>query len=211
MRTGWVTIPCLCSLLLVAASQRMAVAQLPEDEAAKEGIEILRELVNQNNFKQLGFDTLAEAKTGLLKRGPSLLVFWVGLDQLKVFQPGSDPAKLLFDAKMITYPVMLGPAVKSSLTVTQTQSSGNPWRATRWGSAKLIRLLQQYRRSSSDFVVWIPALNLHFLGDRAGGQFMMTALANYPGLKLDAGVALPAQAVFSRLLPEAKAHDGGAR
>jgi hypothetical protein len=217
MRLSCVAIACLWFLLLIGSSQPLAAAEAPAakppvfspDEAAAQGIVILQQLVTERNFKQLGFDTLAEGRTGKLTLGSPLEVFWVGLDQLKMYRPGTDPAGLLFKSKMRTYPVMLGSVVKSSLTVSQ--SHGNPrWQATRWGSANLIRSIRLHIRLNSEFLVWIPSLNLYFLGDATGGQFMMTPLASHRGLGFQEGQALPTKTVFAILYEEAKAHDGGA-
>ena len=163
-------------------------------------------LITDQEAKLLGFDSADEVKSAEL--GPPLPVFRVGLKQLGDFMPSDDPEKLLSNANFVIYPIMVGSKVRSSLTVTQSPKD-KVWKTTKWGSGPLLRLLWKYRSSPSNFVVWIPALNLYFLGDRSAGRLTLIPIEDVPKQRFMAGQEQPAEKVFSNLRIKAQARGEG--
>jgi hypothetical protein len=184
-----------------------------EQEAADRGLDLLRVIAQKPTFTQTfqnyGFDSPEQATD--LKFGRPLQIYWVRLDRLRQFHSGSDVEQLLEPSFEVMYPVKARGEVTSSITVRSSQNQ-KTWKASRFGAANLIRRLTQfpqYKNSNSSFVVRIAGLNLYFLGDHISGQFMLTAIANRPDFQWEAGQTLPAQQVFSRLVPAAKARGDG--
>ena len=69
---------------------------------------------------------------------------------------------------------------------------------------RLIRKLEQHRKSRSNFFVWVPGLNLKFLGDRTGGRFTLIPIEDNGRFGLIAGDEQQAQDVFAKLARRAK-------
>ena len=201
----------LALIALVIASRVPSLARPSQqakdpDEAARLALENFRTLVNKSNYKDLGFQSLDEVKKATL--GPSLQVFMVGLGQLKEYQPGQDPQKLFIEIGRVIYPVMVDDQLRTSLEV---EKSGEEWQGTSFGNPNLIQMLSRVRQEKTDFVVWIPALNLYFIGSKPTGELLLVPVLDDPQLKLFAGKAIPAGEAFAQILPTAKEHDGPVR
>lgn len=177
--------------------------------AANQALATFRTLVNAQNYKDFGFDSADELANARL--GAPLRVYFVRLDQLREYQPGSDPNRLLTDINQLHYPVLSGDKVKSSVVVQQTD---NRWRLARLGEGGLAQQIAALRKSPSnaapseasaqEFIVRVGALGLYFIGHRDGDKLLLTPVAVPPGSNLRAGNPTPAEEVFSALLPLAK-------
>jgi len=178
------------------------------DKVAAEGLSRFAALVTRENYQQMGFDSPEEVRSA--KLGPPMRQFSVGLEDLRRFETGSDPEKLLGGADTLIFPVLTGERVRSSITL-QRDSSG--WRAVAFGAPAFTRAAWDARQKvdaaagASSFIVRVPALNLFFLGTRRDGQLMLATLADDPRLKLEKGVPVPAATVFTALVPLARAHN----
>ncbi len=179
---------------------------------AEASITKLSKLVNEKNYRVMGFETPDEVRRATL--GEPLRIFMVRLDQLKQYQPGSDPNQLLSGGEQVIYPVVVEGQVRSSIKVEMIKGT---WQPISYGGAKIAKLLSVSRKSvqkstklpeTSHFVVRVPALNLYFLGYRANGVLMLTPILDYPAYDLKAGVTKPADKVFETILPAAKKHNG---
>jgi hypothetical protein len=87
--------------------------------AATESLSTFRQLVNAQNYKELGFESAEEVAKATL--GEPIPVLVVSLNQLRQYEPGSDPNKLLTDFNQIHYPVMVGDQVRSAILVDQVK------------------------------------------------------------------------------------------
>jgi hypothetical protein len=178
------------------------------DKVAAEGLSRFAALVTRENYRQMGFDSPEEVRSA--KLGSPMRQFSVGLEDLRRFETGSDPAKLLGGADTLIFPVLTGERVRSSITL-QRDSSG--WRAVAFGAPAFTRAAWDARQKvdaaagASSFIVRVPALNLFFLGTRRDGQLMLAPLQDDPRLKLEKGVPAPAATVFMALVPLARAHN----
>jgi hypothetical protein len=198
---------------LAIAVERHATFVVPEapieaQRAAEKGRKTLEQLVKNDDkhAQELGLTSSAEARDTAL--GTPFPILFVELEKLKQFQRGEDPRNLLEPTDEFIYPILVGGNVKSSLTVTRTPQG---WRATAWGADKLIRLLDNARVADSNFLVSIPSLNLQFIGDITEEPFKMIPILDERRYGFMRMRPLPAQEVFAKLLPEAKAHDGNPR
>jgi hypothetical protein len=205
----------LLGLILLAACSAVPASQphggetIPSlqgkdpDEAARKSLEAFRALVTDENFKALGFVSRDEVSVAQLD--VPLHVFRVQLDQLQKYEPRSDPEKLLIDSDRVIYPITVKEQIRSSLEV---EKNGDSWQGTNFGSPELVKLLTTARKDKSDFVVWVPALNLYFIANRRDNRLQLTPILDYPNLGLSAGRTLTADEAFTAILSAARSHDG---
>jgi hypothetical protein len=163
--------------------------------------------MTEENFAAMGFKSLEEAAEARL--GEPLPLFYVRLDQLQEYQPGSDPEGLLVNSERVIFPVTAKEEVRSSIVV---EGAEDGWRAVDFGAPNLIGALSDVRQESgregSDFAVWIPSLNLYFLGTRSDPGLSLTPILDDPRFEFVAGGTLSAYDVFTRLLPAARDSNG---
>lgn len=200
----------LTALLLTLGSSTAASAQ-PQDvrtAQAERTLQELSQLVNKENHRSMGFESVDEARSG--KLGEPIPVFMIRLDHLQQYR-GEDPGRLLTDIQRAVYPVQVAGEVR---TTVELQAVNGRWETTRIGGARKIRAIEQHRRSAmrasgmqtSDFFeVRIPALNMVFLGHHDAEGLMLTPLVDDASLQLQAGRPEQASRVLSRLVPQAQA------
>jgi hypothetical protein len=197
----------------IVAAQQTAQTNVKETEAiASRSLDTLRQLVNSGNFKNMGFESAEEAAGATL--GEPIAVSMVTLEDLRAYQSGADPEKLLKPSDKVIYPVSLKDQVRSSITVQKTNEG---WKTTELGRPNLAKLLTSALQRSSaanqvpanaHFAVQIPALNAYFTAYRANGKLMLTSVIDDAGLNLAAGKTLPAEEVFGALAPIAQKYNG---
>lgn len=210
-----------CGVLLAACSGNGAAQSGGEGRtpthpdaqtAATRGLESLRKLVNADNARDMGFDSVDEAAVAAL--GTPARVQMVRLDALRKYEASADPAALLTDANRVIYPVSVKDQVKSSVIV---EGTGSQWKAASFGGPHLVRQMARFRAdvsarlqpaADSVTVVHVAALNLYFLGYRVEDRLMLTPLENHPTYRLEAGSSLPANEVFAALAPIARDYNG---
>ena len=168
--------------------------------------------IGRENFKRMGFESADEMSKATLDQ--PLAVFMVELNDLRAYQTGSDPNKLLKRLDKVVYPVKAGDAVRSSIVL---QKSKEGWKASDFGGTNFARLVTRARDESAKatslppnayFVVQVPALNAYFLGYREADKLMLVPLIDDVAMNLKAGTALPAEQVFDQLRPLAQKYNG---
>ena len=178
------------------------------ESAATQALATFRTLVNAQNYKDFGFESADELASARL--GVPLRVYFVRLDQLREYQPGSDPNRLLNDLNQMNYPVLSRDKVRSSVVVQQVD---NRWRLSKLGQGGLAQQIAAVRKNpagtvpdptAQQFIVHVGALGLYFLGHREGDKLMLTPVTVPTGLNLRAGTPAPAEEVFAALLPLAR-------
>jgi hypothetical protein len=203
----------ILTFAFLAACAKQEPARPPQSassgEAASNGLATLRKLVNANNYRSMGFESQDEVNSASL--GERLPVFLVRLDQLREFQSGGDPEKLLNDIGEELYPVLVNGATRSAVLV---QKQGAQWAPVSYGGANLVKALGQRRSENSAllktaappyFEVHVAALNIYFLGYRQESRLLLVPLADDPRYKFTAGTPLPAADALAALVPAAKA------
>ena len=203
-------ITALLAVLSLSTSAQAQSQQALEARTARaaSAVQELPELVNKDNHRSLGFESVEEARAG--KLGDAIPVFMIRLDALQQYR-GEDAGRLLTDLQRAVYPVEVGGQVRSTV---ELQAMGGKWEVARLGGAQKIRAMDKHRRSTlkarglqtSDFFeVRIPALNLTFLGHHDADGLMLTPLADDASLNLQAGRSVLASQLLSRLVPLAQA------
>jgi hypothetical protein len=173
------------------------------DEASRTGLTALRQLAATPNFRALGFTSSEEAARAQL--GPRYEVFVIGLDALRAYRPEAPADSLLVASSETVFPVLVDGQVRSSMTVTRTPQGFAP---TAFGAAAMIRSTMGARgRAEGDFLVRVPALGLQFIGSRAEGRLLLTAVVADPRLQLPPGRPVPAETVLGQLVPLARAQN----
>ena len=176
---------------------------------ALESLEIFKELITEENYKQMGFESLDEVALATL--GEPIQDFMVRLDHLKEYQKGSDPNKMLSATNLFVYPVLVRGQVRSSI---QGVVEKGAWESVSFGSPNYIRMVmsqlerQSKEQKTSSFIVRVPAFNLVFLGYLAEEKLMLTPIMDIPEFGLKAGVSVLADTIFTTLAPAAKSHAG---
>jgi len=188
------------SVMLVAAgcAKSSAVSQPIQPQAAdaaQAGLQTLKQLINDQNYRAMGFENLAEVTTAVV--GPAWPVSTIHLDRLKVYSAGTDPSSLLAPSTETLYPVLVGTGVRSSISVSKVSGG---YRASGFGKAPVIKELAKYRTAAS-IVIWIPSLNLYYVGEGSGANLRVIPIADDDRLQLKAGVPIPARDVFNQLAP----------
>jgi len=195
-------------VLLVGCESKQAPkppSQQPQ-QAADTAIGVLQKLVNEQNYRSLGFDSVDEVKQAQL--GQPLTVMNIPLEALKGYQPGTDPQTLLVKSSETIYPVTVNAQVKSSVTIVHSEAGYAP---SSFGNAPIVKALSQYRQgpnAESQFVVRVPALNLYFLGQTVEGKTMIVPIAEDPRFKLRPGEAVSLEAALPELVAAANAYNG---
>ena len=174
------------------------------DEAALQGCHDLKSLITPGNYKLLGFEHLSDAS--LAEIAIPFEVYTIGLHALRKYNPEDSVTLLVKKSDSRLYPVLINRIVRSSLVVSLDK--GTPV-TTGWGLTKLIGLVTDpdLNKAPTDFIVWIPALNLHFLGDPSNDTLMLTPLATRDLYGLKKGTPISAAVVFALLAQQARAHD----
>lgn len=168
-------------------------------EAAEQGLVTFPALITEENYAVMGFGSVEEVASARL--GEPLQVFYVPLNQLKEYQPGSDVESLLVNSDRVYYPVNVDEQLRSTIVVSGTNDD---WRATEYGNPNLMRALAEVREGGEEFVVWVPALNLYFIGFRSDDILFLTPIQSDTKFKFRAGGTLSAEEVFARIQPAAE-------
>lgn len=184
------------------AHRGIAPAQQPV-EAAVNAVDQLRSLVNAQNYKGLGFQSVDEVAQAQL--GQPFQVYSIGLEALKNYQTGQNASSLLTPSAETIYPVIVGGDVRTGVTIVHKELG---YESSSFGNADIVKRLVAYRQSPGDFAVHIPAFNLYFLGRRIDSRVMLSPIANNPRLKSQAGKATPLEAVVEQLRPYVESYDG---
>lgn len=195
-----------CVFLVMGCSQHKTPpkppAQQPQ-EAATNALGVLQKLVNDQNYKSLGFQSLAEVKQAQL--GQPMEVYNLGLDKLKSYQAGQDPNSLLTPSAETIYPVTVGGSVRSGVTIVHKEQGYEP---SSFGNADIVRRLAQYRQNPSDLAIRIPAFNLYFIGRRVDTRVVVVPIVSDPRLKVREGEATPLEVVIDQLRLYVDAYNG---
>lgn len=194
-----------CVLLTAGCSrqnQPQPPAQQPQ-EAAINAIAMLRDLVNEQNYKGLGFQSVDEVK--LAQLGQPMEVFNIGLESLKAYKASQNPSTLLALSAETIYPVTVSGNVRTGVTIVHKEQG---YESSSFGNADIVKRLVAYRQSAGDFAVHVPAFNLYFLGRRIDSRVVLAPIANNPRLKAQAGEITPLETVIEQLRPYAESYDG---
>lgn len=171
-----------------------------EDRGAEKTHQSLKKLPS-SILHNLG---LSEQEVAQSTRGPKLKVYMLGLDNLKTFESGNNTKKLLVDTKETVYPVYVGKALRTSISI---RKRGGGWKNASMGGAEIYSLEPvrntHARANSIDkksyFIVRVPAMYLSFLGYNKGNDLYLIPTHKHPDLNLEIGKSLPANEVYLKI------------
>lgn len=216
MKTTFAT--CLVIAILAApAAGQQATTYGPQDRqgadsVAREALRTFDQLVTERNFRELGFESPDEVRTAAL--GEPFQQFVVPLDRLREYQAGQETTAILTATGLLTYPVLVGENVRSSLAVGRGEEG---WSAQSYGGPQYIRLLTEERSRLSReesrppaeyFEVRVPALNVNFVGSRGEQGVVLTPVLDDARFGFVRGESLPAERALSALVAAARDHNG---
>ncbi|MEO5630295.1 MAG: hypothetical protein ABIR69_00230 [Nitrospiraceae bacterium] len=177
------------------------------------------DIVTNENAAMLGFKNQSEVSS--VTTGVPFYVYQVDILDLRRFDPaGGKVVPLLKPMKILIYPLLTGRQddengklkTRSALVVSQrtdkVDKTKSTWKPTNWGLVLLAQAMTKYRARVNGFasgvIVWIPGLNLHFLGDQVTENLMLIPLADRKAYGLTKGVPISAKIVFALYALEAK-------
>ena len=194
-----------CVVLMAGCSRHKNKVNPAQEaqEAAANAVSLLRKLVNEQNYKSLGFETVDEVMRAQL--GQPMEVYYLGLERMKSYQAGEDPNNLLTPSSELIYPVTVGGDVRTGVTIVHKEHG---YESSSFGNADIVKRLAGYRQSAKEFAVHIPAFNLYFVGRPVNSHVLLVPIANNPRLKAQAGEATPLEVVVDQLRPYVDSYDG---
>ena len=196
----------LCALLLIGCSQQRKASHPPAqqlEEAASNALMDLQKLVNEQNYKNLGFQSMGEVKQA--RFGQPMVVYYLGLERMKAYQTGQDANGLLTLSAETIYPVMVGDNVRTGVSIIHGEQG---YESSSFGNADIVKRLSGYRQTPAEFAVRIPAFNLYFVGRHVDSRVLLVPITNNPRLKAQAGEATPLESVVDQLRPYVDSYDG---
>ena len=190
-----------------------------ECSAVVDGVKALLDLVTDDNARMLGFEKHEDLSSPHVTIGEPFHLYQVDLLDLRHFNPANPAsdnvtALLKLNSSLLIYPLLtqrlgdLRPQTRSAVVVSR---KGMTWRPTNWGLAELAQAMAAYRTRpgfEGSSVVWIPALNLHFLGDNPNREdLMLIPLADRLAYGIRQGEEISAKTVFTFYAREASSLD----
>jgi hypothetical protein len=169
------------------------------------------------NFQEMGFDNLEQLDRASLSEPAS--VYAVGIDQLRNFNPGSDPQSLLVDTNRMVFPVVADGTGRTLITL---EKRAGKWRFVSFGDQSVAGNLVRVREDKTSapgglptpnyFVIQVKALFVTFLGNRQPGGTSASALRLVPlngKTELKMGPAFRENRAFLMANPEFNAEEEG--
>jgi len=184
----------------------------PDSVAGRAGIAVFTRLITKDNYRDMGFTSESEIRSATL--GAQLPEYLIRLDELRGFQAGQDPGALLHASGRVTWLVLVGGQVRSSLTLSLGDRG---WEPVAYGSPQHARILDSVYTQlvarpgggGTQYVeVRVPALNTAFIGHRQGGQLFLTPILSDQRFNFESGVTLPASQALLQMVSAARQHNG---
>jgi hypothetical protein len=192
---------------VVAQTQDRQPALKTQEAAAAQALEILRSL-SEDRSRDLGFTAANADRTTL---GAPLAVYSVDLEALKEFREGQNASDLIGKSPAAFYPVLLDGTVRTSVRVENTTAGWEPARVGNAGLAMAVDRARHALPSPDDptiALVQVLALNLVFVGQKTGADWVLVPVIDDASVELKAGTPEPAERIFARLATVAARHNG---
>jgi hypothetical protein len=191
----------------VAQTQDPPPARKSQEAAAVQGLEILRALAADRS-RDLGFTAANADRTTL---GKPLAVYSVALDALRQYRAGESASDLIGQSPAAFYPVLLDGSVRAGVRVENTPAGWEPARVGNAGLAVSVDRARHALPSPDDpatALVQVLALNLVFVGQKSGADWVLVPVIDDASVELKAGTPEPAERIFARLVTLAARHNG---
>ena len=191
-----------------------------QEEAARKGLDALRQLVTKDNAGSLGFSSPDEAQKAEL--GQPVPRRTIGYDQILGYKSGTPVAQLFSNDEQVVYPVQSGGNIKSTVALTRNKDS---WQVSSVGDSYLAAILAEARayvskppsekapppkstpgdskpeaaqspssgsQATNVQMISIPGISLDVAAVGDGDHLMLLPARDYPEMQLVKGRALPA-------------------
>lgn len=177
-------------------------------EAANAAIEALQKLTNEENFQNLGFNSLKEVKE--LEVGDPIPLKGIAYNKLLNFEEGS-PINTLFEKnKQFVFPLLFNEQVKTTVTVIKTDQG---WVFNNFGGTIYTEIITNKRIFSGwpdtldvnieDMnIISIPGLNIEMVGFNINNDWWLIPTFDNPKIKVKQYSKLPAK----ELMPVIKSY-----
>ncbi len=182
------------------------------DDAAKKSLEDLKQLVRDDNFKEMGFSSVDEVKS--LQLGTAIDVKEIDFQQLLGYNPEIKAEQMIKSPDKKIYPLTSGGMIKSATTVSKSKdtwiigSIGDAYLPASFLSAKEMVTKQSRDTSMRDAevsMVSVQGLNMDFaVFKNKEGKWIFSPLLDYPEVKLSKSSPVEAEKLFPVLSEYAK-------
>lgn len=174
------------------------------ERAAREAVGTFAQLVTPKNAREMGFESPEEVRTATV--GAPLPEYIVQLDELRRYDAGTSPGRLLHESGLFLFPVLVGTNVRSSLTI---QHERGAFRAVAFGApAFMQRTSRALDGRPGSVLVRVPSLNVFFVAFSEGDRLLFASVLDDTRFGLKSGEPVPAEKALERLVPAAKEHTG---
>lgn len=177
-----------CSAGSQTANEGAANAMQTADEAAQKVIASLPQLINESNYRTMGFASLDEVKSARL--GTSVQKRQIAYQTMVGYKDGSSIDQLFVTGApaVRVFPIQVGDSVRATASVSQQDSS---WRIGSIGDTPIAELFTAAGADRSSLeLVSIPGLNLEFGSIRRNGQAMLIPAQDVPETQIVKGRAI---------------------
>lgn len=161
------------------------------DDAAKKSLEDLKQLVKEDNFKEMGFGSVDEVKS--LELGVPIAVNEISFEQLLNYNNEIKAEQMIKTSDKIIFPLISKGIIKSATTTVNSKgnwiigSIGDAYLPVSFNYAKET-IMKQYKDTSVKKVeaklISIPSLNMDFAGMQTNNGWILTPLMDYPEANL---------------------------
>jgi len=194
---------------LIALFTVVVSSQEPLKELAQESLQdYVRDVLTEENYAEFGFESLEEAQRASV--GDPLSVMFIGLEQLKGYEPGTGARPWLMDVRIFWFPVIADDRVRTKLEMVELDGE---WVAGEFGGIATVEriataleflpmLLDERGIARPDelVLVRIPALRAAFLYlESAGEEFFVPAMVQPERYDLLEEEVYPADELLHRL------------
>jgi hypothetical protein len=194
----------------MARAQGEDLSVIPKDAApiATEALQTFAELITEENFAQLGFESPQQVRAARL--GTPANQFSVQLDKLQSYDMGQEPRDLFTPHAQVVYPVLVKDVPHGSIELVEGERG---WRVASFG-ARLFSLqvgrirqekaLELHQPVSAFFLLRVPALSVYFLAHQDRSGLILTPILNDARFGFQAGTSLQASEAFRLMRPVAR-------
>jgi|SoiMethySBSTD1v2_1073268.scaffolds.fasta_scaffold270064_2 hypothetical protein len=167
--------------------------------------------LNEKNIGNFGFNSIDDLNNAELSKPPFQLSI-IPLNQLKNYTSNTNVNSMFIQSSQFIYPIINS----KNRSATNAMILDYPQTKLKWeivsiGKSKLLAeaVYNQYKKTPNNyFIASIPFLNLDFITFRTGSSVMMIPVVSDPQNKLEAGVPVPAEKIFSTYSIAAKKYNG---
>lgn len=204
MRAAFIASTALALLVGCDSNWTLQRATPDPQEAAERALSLLRDVIDEKNYRNAGFDSVEQARSAVL--GKPMDVYVLRVDLLKGWNGQDDPNAKVLETKSVevVYPVMVSQQAKSTVSIFKDDDG---YRPATFGDAEIARILARYRRGDADFMVRVPVVGSYFIGRKSGNDVVLTSAYSVSTLPYQQGELVTAAELLPKLAMLAREPD----